>query len=157
MNLKTLTIATFIYSTFYIAVLTHYVKSQKINKLFCCIVYFILNTMNDKQNLEYNLRPRWLYTPVKARPYNVDVSIVDQVWFQLHCVPGVMFGACYILPSDSTYFNPQAFGKLHEKMVDHILSEVKSKNLQYEYLRHNKGSFCYSCNSSIYISNIIVQ
>ena len=51
--------------------------------------------------------------------YNIDIGIVDQVWFQLHCVPGVMFGACYIPPSDSTYFNPQAFACLHEKMSDY--------------------------------------
>ena len=51
--------------------------------------------------------------------YNIDIGIVDQVWFQLHCVPGVMFGACYIPPSDSTYFTPQAFASLHEKMSDY--------------------------------------
>jgi len=51
--------------------------------------------------------------------YNIDIGIVDQVWFQLHCVPGVMFGACYIPPSDSTYFTPQTFANLHEKMSDY--------------------------------------
>ena len=51
--------------------------------------------------------------------YNVDLGIVDQVWLQLHCVPNVMFGFCYIPPSDSTYFSPQSFVNLHEKMVDY--------------------------------------
>ena len=40
--------------------------------------------------------------------FDMDVSFVDQVWFKLSCIPGVLFGACYIPPSDSDYFDFQA-------------------------------------------------
>ena len=51
--------------------------------------------------------------------YNVDSSIIDQVWLRVRCVPDVVFGFCYIPPSDSTYFTHQSFVTLHEKMIDY--------------------------------------
>ena len=50
--------------------------------------------------------------------YNVDSSMTDQVWFQLRCVPDVMFGFCYVPPTDSSYFTHESFVNLHEKMTD---------------------------------------
>ena len=37
--------------------------------------------------------------------FNMDISIADQIWFKLKCVPGVLFGACYVPPADSEYFS----------------------------------------------------
>ena len=50
--------------------------------------------------------------------YDMDKSIADQVWFKLKCVPGVLFGACYIPPSDSEYFNFMQFSSIQEKSKD---------------------------------------
>ncbi len=35
----------------------------------------------------------------------LDVSIIDQVWFKLKCVPDVLFGFCYVPPPYSPYFS----------------------------------------------------
>ena len=53
-----------------------------------------------------------------SQVYNIDNSMTDQVWFQLRCIPYVLFGFCYIPPTDSSYFNHQLFANLHDKMVD---------------------------------------
>ena len=50
--------------------------------------------------------------------FNVDKSIVDQVWLQLRCLPDIMFGFCYVPPADSEYFTHQSFVALHDKMID---------------------------------------
>ena len=50
---------------------------------------------------------------------NIDNSMLDQVWFQLKCIPTVMFAFCYIPPTDSTYFNHNLFAYIHEKMSDY--------------------------------------
>ena len=55
---------------------------------------------------------------LSSQVYNVDLSITDQVWLRLRCVPDVMFGFCYIPPSDSPYFNHHSFVTLHEKNID---------------------------------------
>ena len=47
---------------------------------------------------------------------DVDTSIADQVWFRLMCVPGVLFGACYVPPSDSQYFNYASISNIQEKI-----------------------------------------
>ena len=46
----------------------------------------------------------------------VDVAIVDQVWFKLRCVPGVVFGFCYVPSSDSPYFNHVLLSSVQEKV-----------------------------------------
>ena len=51
--------------------------------------------------------------------YNIDNTMVDQVWFQLKCIPAVLFGFCYVPPTDSSYFNHQLFANLHEKINDY--------------------------------------
>ena len=48
--------------------------------------------------------------------FDVDLSIADQVWFKLKCVPGVLFGACYIPPSDSEYFSYSQLSCIQEKI-----------------------------------------
>ena len=51
--------------------------------------------------------------------YNIDNSMIDQVWFQLRCIPSVMFGFCYIPPTDSIYFSHQLFANLNDKIIDY--------------------------------------
>ncbi len=48
--------------------------------------------------------------------FDVDNNTVDQVWFKLKCVPEVLFGACYIPPSDSEYFNYANLSKIQERL-----------------------------------------
>ena len=48
--------------------------------------------------------------------YDMDVSTGDQVWFKLKCVPGVLFGACYVPPSDSVYFSYAQLSNIQEKV-----------------------------------------
>ena len=54
-----------------------------------------------------------------SQVYNYDNSMTDQVWFQIKCIPSVIFGFCYIPPSESTYFNHDLFAYFHEKMSDY--------------------------------------
>ena len=53
-----------------------------------------------------------------SQVYNIDCTMLDQVWFQLKCIPFVLFGFCYIPPTDSTYFSHQLFAYLRDKMTD---------------------------------------
>ena len=48
--------------------------------------------------------------------FEVDTSIVDQVWLKLRNVPGVTFGFCYIPPPDSQYYSLEAFSSIGEKL-----------------------------------------
>ena len=50
--------------------------------------------------------------------FNIDTSIIDQVWLQVRCAPDIMFGFCYIPPADSPYFSHQSFVAMNEKMLD---------------------------------------
>ena len=47
---------------------------------------------------------------------DVDVSIVDQVWFKLSCATGVLFGCCYVPPPDSPYFSYASFSSMQAKL-----------------------------------------
>ena len=49
---------------------------------------------------------------------DVDVSIVDQVWFRLACVPGVLFGCCYVPPPDSPYYDQTSFSSMQAKIKE---------------------------------------
>ena len=55
---------------------------------------------------------RWLSAYVTI----VDLSISDQVWLRIDCVPNVLFGFCYIPPSDSPYFNLSLLSSIQEKV-----------------------------------------
>ncbi len=55
---------------------------------------------------------------------SVDVSVDDQVWLKLDCVPSVLFGFCYVPPSDSPYFTHYSFAAIHERIVDSECSGV---------------------------------
>lgn len=53
--------------------------------------------------------------------HTVDVSIGDQVWLQFKNMQGILFGFCYIPPSDSPYFSQSSFASIQEKLCsDHI-------------------------------------
>ena len=48
--------------------------------------------------------------------YNIDMSVEDQIWFQLRYYPEYVFGGVYIPPEDSLYFDQALFGSLNAKM-----------------------------------------
>ncbi len=56
----------------------------------------------------------WLLKAVLS----VDTSIGDQVWLQMRNIPGVLFGFCYIPPSDSQYYSLDAFSHIEEKLSE---------------------------------------
>ena len=48
---------------------------------------------------------------------SMDTSIeVWLVWLRLRCAPRILFGFCYIPPSDSPYFSYQSFSAIQEKI-----------------------------------------
>ncbi len=49
---------------------------------------------------------------------SVHTSIEGQVWLRLCCAPRVLFGFCYIPPSDSPYFSHQSFSSIQGKISD---------------------------------------
>lgn len=49
--------------------------------------------------------------------YNVDSSIGDQIWMQFSNVADVMFGFCYVPPSDSQYFSLDVFAAMKRKIM----------------------------------------
>ena len=53
---------------------------------------------------------------LKRYVFDMDVSIADQVWFRIKGIPGVLFGACYVPPSDSEYFSYAQFSSIQEKI-----------------------------------------
>ena len=55
---------------------------------------------------------------------SVDVTVDDQVWLRLECVPTILFGFCYVPPSDSPYFSHYSFAAIHERIVDSESSHV---------------------------------
>ena len=44
-------------------------------------------------------------------------SSKDQVWFKLHCVPGIYFCVCYITPHDSPYFDYSSFATMQAECM----------------------------------------
>ena len=56
-----------------------------------------------------------------------DLSKPDQVWLQLKCFLGTLFGFVYIPPLDSNYFNKRAFIaiqeilKADESVMDYVI------------------------------------
>lgn len=54
---------------------------------------------------------------------SVDNSVPDQVWIQASCMKGVVFGFCYVPPSDSPYFSHVSFSAMHEKITSFVNNE----------------------------------
>ena len=50
--------------------------------------------------------------------YDVDITCCDQIWFRVSFMPNVIFGGCYIPPSDSPYYDEQCLANLERKCVD---------------------------------------
>ena len=44
---------------------------------------------------------------LSERVTKVDISMDNQIWFELSDIPNVLFGGCYVAPSDSAYFSDQ--------------------------------------------------
>ena len=53
---------------------------------------------------------------------SIDVSTPNQVWFQLRNIPKVVFGACYIPPSDSPFFSHMEFASMQERLTSETTS-----------------------------------
>ena len=51
--------------------------------------------------------------------YDIDRSINDQIWFRLSFIPEVLFGGCYIPPSDSLCYDDQSFSHIVRKRLEH--------------------------------------
>ena len=47
----------------------------------------------------------------------VDVSEEDQIWLELSFWPGILFGGCYIPPSDSMYYSDQSFAYMQSRCI----------------------------------------
>ena len=47
---------------------------------------------------------------------SMDMSIPDQIWFQLRNIPKIVFGACYIPPSNSPFFSHMEFARVQERL-----------------------------------------
>ncbi len=54
--------------------------------------------------------------------FDVNMSIGDQVWMQIRDIPGVLFGFCYIPPSDSQYYSLSTFSYIEEKLSEFKLN-----------------------------------
>ena len=50
--------------------------------------------------------------------YDIDITCCDQIWFRVSFMPKVIFGGCYIPPSDSPYYDEQFFANVERKCVD---------------------------------------
>ena len=51
--------------------------------------------------------------------YDTDRPINDQIWFRLSSIPEMLFGGCYIPPSDSLYYDDQSFSHIVRKRLEH--------------------------------------
>ena len=51
--------------------------------------------------------------------YDIDRSVNDQIWFRLSFVPNVIFGGCYIPPSDSSHYDEQCFSNILGRRLEH--------------------------------------
>ena len=60
---------------------------------------------------------------LSSQVMQVDISKPDQVWFQMKCLPGILFGFIYIAPHDSTYFNESSFSYIQEKIKESTVSK----------------------------------
>ena len=49
--------------------------------------------------------------------YDIDITCCDQIWFRVSFMPNVIFGGCYIPPSDSPYYDEQFFANVERKCV----------------------------------------
>ncbi len=59
---------------------------------------------------------------LQSHVVSVDTSVTDQVWIHLVCVPGVLFGFCYLPPAEAPLFDPSQFSDIQEK----VKSKVKN-------------------------------
>ena len=58
--------------------------------------------------------------------HGVDFTINDQIWFSIPFLPDVIFGGCYIPPSDFIYYDVHAFSNIISKNSDNSTSSAYS-------------------------------
>ena len=49
----------------------------------------------------------------------IDKSCNEQIWFKLSFLPNILFGGCYIVPSDSSYFSPHFHANIQAMCLNH--------------------------------------
>ena len=49
--------------------------------------------------------------------HNIDLSVGDQIWLQISSFEDVMFGFCYVPPSDCQYYSHDVFASIQEKLM----------------------------------------
>ena len=90
---------------------------------------------------------RYLYHSVSY----VDVDDEGAIWFELSCVPGVMFCGMYNEPSDSSYFRPGTFASIpaHLESGKHcvIVGDLNAR----------LGTSVHSVDDSLGVSHVIVD
>ena len=79
----------------------------------------------------------------------VDISCEEQIWFKLSFLPNVLFGGCYVVPSDSIYFSPHYHANIQSMCFSHqgdcvIFGDVNARCGQDVKNLTNSPDFTYS-------------
>ena len=73
------------------------------------------------------------------------ISLKDQVWFKLHCMPDHIIRACYIPPSDSPYFEFCAFANIHDNVSSSphafVLGDLNARLGNLEIFNSERGNY----------------
>lgn len=70
----------------------------------------------DKENYNRGRSCVFAKNNFNSYVFDVDKDTTDQVWFKIKCVPEVLFGACYVPPSDTEYFNYAHLSKIQDRV-----------------------------------------
>ena len=54
---------------------------------------------------------------------DIDVTVIDQIWFRLTSMPSVLFGGCYVTPSDSPYYEENSIANILGKCKENSTME----------------------------------
>ncbi len=71
---------------------------------------------SDKQNSNRGGTCVFVRLCLNKYLFDVDFSCTDQIWFKLKIAPGVLFGSCYVPPSESEYFDYTQICNIQEKV-----------------------------------------
>ncbi len=71
--------------------------------LHTCLPGYIAFKSYDKINAHRGGTVVMIKDSLSREVISVDTIIEDQVWMQLRCASGIVFGFCYIAPSDSLF------------------------------------------------------
>lgn len=91
---------------------------------------------------------------LSAYVLSVDTSITDQVWIQFRCFPGVLFGFCYVPPSDSPYFDRFLVSKIQEKVLS---NECENRCILVGDLNARFGNSVHAMLNSLHVQQQLVE